>query len=88
MDTFLSFAFVIASVSVVGISFIQQYRQNQESIKARDEQIRQKDEIINEMKGIVTGGDSYFYIRPGKVTNTPEMLFTIEFRGNEGSSKN
>lgn len=77
----LSIAFLIASISVVVITILQQRSQSEEALKMRDEQIRQKDEIISELKGIITGGDSFFYVRPSKVANTPDMLFTIEFRG-------
>jgi hypothetical protein len=78
---FLSLAFVIASIAVILITFLQQRKQTQDQLKARDEQIQQKNEIIDELKAIMTGGESYFFLRPSKVANENEVLFILEFRG-------
>jgi hypothetical protein len=51
-DVALSIAFMVASVSLIVITFLQQRRQN-------DEALKQKDEIISELKSVVTGGESY-----------------------------
>jgi hypothetical protein len=78
---FLSIAFVFASVGVVLITFLQQRKQAEDQIRTMNLQLEQKNEIIGELKGIMTGGESYFFLRPLKVANKNEVLFVLEFRG-------
>lgn len=77
----LSFGLLACSVGVIIFTFMQQQRQNQESIEMKDEIIKQKETIIQEMKDAITGGDSYLFVRPQKVANSEEVIFLFEFRG-------
>lgn len=79
---FLTISFVVASIALVLINFLQQQRQSKKSIEIRDEQIKQKNEIIEELKDIVTGGNSYIYIQPVQVAHTSQMSLHIAFSGN------
>lgn len=44
-------------------------------------QSKQKQEIIDEHKSIITGGNSFIFLRPMKVGGHDETIFMIEFRG-------
>lgn len=46
------------------------------------EQIKTRDKIINEQRNLVTGGESYFFLRPSKVVGSDEVILVTEFRGN------
>lgn len=71
----------ISSALVVVFSIMQQFRQNRESLEAKTEQLKQKDEIITELKNIIIGGDSYLFLRPYFSPEKNEITFGISFRG-------
>lgn len=77
----ISIALLLCSLGVIVFTFVQQQKQNREAIEMKDEIIRQKETIISEMKDIITGGDSFLFVRPTKVANSNEVYFLFEFRG-------
>ena len=81
MDNFILIGLTICSIGVVVFTVIQQFRQRNEVLADKKEQLKQKDEIISEFKNLITGGDSFLFLRPSKVINTDEVLFLIEFKG-------
>jgi hypothetical protein len=44
--------------------------------------LQNKNEIIEETSRFVTGGDSFIYIKPSKVSNSDTVMFLTEFNGN------
>lgn len=43
--------------------------------------LQQKDEIISEFKNLITGGDSFIFLRPSSISDKNEILFILEFKG-------
>lgn len=74
MDTLVAWGIPICSVLIVVFTVIQQQKQT-------DDQLRQKNEIISEFTNLTTGGDSYLFLRPAKVSNTDDVLLSIVFKG-------
>ena len=74
MDNIVTWGIPICSVLIVVFTVLQQQRQN-------DDQLRQKNEIISEFTNLSTGGDSYLFLRPAKVSNTDDVLLSIVFKG-------
>lgn len=81
MDNFLIIGLTVCSIGVVAFTFMQQYQQRKDSLADKEEQLKQKDEIISEFKNLITGGDSFLFLRPSKVSNTDDVLFIMEFKG-------
>jgi len=69
------------SVGVVVFSVIQQVHQKNENIAAKEAQLKEKDELINELKNLITGGDSFFYIRPSIAHQQNKIFFSFAFQG-------
>lgn len=51
-------------------------------IRQGNEQLEAKDQIITEQRNLVTGGDSFFFLRPSLVAGSSEVLLIGEFKGN------
>ncbi len=81
MDNILIYGLGVCSMGVLAFSFFQQLKQSKDSDFAKEEQLKQKDEIISEFKNLITGGDSFLFLKPSKVSNTNEILFLMEFKG-------
>lgn len=71
----------ICTVVIAAFTLLKQAKQNQKDKERLESQIQQKEEIITEFKNLITGGDSFFFVRPSKVSNTDDALFIIEYRG-------
>ncbi len=81
MDNLIIIGLTICSIGVIAFTVMQQFQQRKEALDAKEEQLKQKDEIIGEFKNLITGGDSYLFLRPSKVSNTNDVLFILEFKG-------
>ena len=56
MDNLIIIGLTICSIGVVVFTVIQQFQQRNEALAAKEEQLKQKDEIISEFKNLITGG--------------------------------
>lgn len=65
---------LICSLGVLGFTLLQQRQQSEEALQ-------QKNEVITELKNLVTGGNSFAYIKAHRVAYSNEILFSVEFKG-------
>ncbi|EOQ87407.1 hypothetical protein LEP1GSC202_0331 [Leptospira yanagawae serovar Saopaulo str. Sao Paulo = ATCC 700523] len=64
----------ISGIALVIFTFINEKVNN-------DEKLKEKDELINELKNIITGGDSYFFFQPQIVSGSNRILLLYKFSG-------
>ena len=81
MDIAIIVGLSICSFGVVMFTVIQQFRHRAETIKNKEEQLAQKDELLQEFKNLVTGGDSFLFLTPLTIEDRGEVIFQLEFKG-------